>query len=75
MGETVWEPFARNSNVNFSISGCANKVANSNFKDLRHSDCLFAVVNSATIDEGVMVAIVVSIALAEHIFLFRDDFS
>ena len=74
IGARVLEPFARNSNVNLSISGWANKIACSNFKDLSNSDGLFAIVNGCPPDEGVMVEIGVAIALGKPTFLFRDDF-
>ena len=74
MGAKVWEPFSRNSNVDLSTSGWANKVASSNLKDLRQSDGLFAIVNGSPPDEGVMVELGVAIALGKPTFLFRDDF-
>ena len=74
MGASVWEPFSRNSDVDISISGWANKVASSNFRDLRDSDALFAIVNGSPPDEGVMVELGVAIALGKPTFLFRDDF-
>ena len=74
MGAKVWEPFARNSNVDFSSSGWAYKVARSNFNDLKDSDGLFAIVNGMPPDEGVMVELGVAIALGKPTFLFRDDF-
>ena len=74
MGARVLEPFNRNSSVDFSISGWANKVASSNLRDLRDSDALFAIVNGSPPDEGVMVELGVAIALGKPIFLFRDDF-
>tara|TARA_Y100001968_G_C19370597_1_gene724952 strand:+ start:928 stop:1392 length:465 start_codon:yes stop_codon:yes gene_type:complete len=74
MGACVWEPFARNSDVDISIPGWANKVASSNFRDLRKSDALFAIVNGSPPDEGVMVELGVAIALGKPTFLFRDDF-
>ena len=74
MGATVWEPFFRNSDIDFSIPGSANKVARSNFRDLMDSDALFAVVNGSPPDEGVMVELGVAIALGKPTFLFRDDF-
>tara|TARA_Y100001968_G_C19316692_1_gene697092 strand:- start:203 stop:667 length:465 start_codon:yes stop_codon:yes gene_type:complete len=74
MGAIVWEPFARNSNVDFSIPGSAHKVARSNFRDLSDSDGLFAIVNGSPPDEGVMVELGVAIALGKPTFLFRDDF-
>ena len=74
MGASVWEPFARNSNIDISKSGWANKVANSNLNDLRQADALFAIVNGIPPDEGVMVELGVAIALGKPTFLFRDDF-
>tara|TARA_B100000945_G_scaffold136129_1_gene108659 strand:+ start:672 stop:1136 length:465 start_codon:yes stop_codon:yes gene_type:complete len=74
MGARVLEPFNRNSDVDFSTPGWANEVACSNFRDLRDSDGLFAIVNGTPPDEGVMVELGVAIALGKPTFLFRDDF-
>ena len=74
IGATVWEPFARNSNIDISSPGWANKVSSSNFYDLKQADGLFAIVNGLPPDEGVMVEIGVAIALGKPTFLFRDDF-
>ena len=74
MGARVCEPFSRNSNLDLSLPGWANKVASSNLTDLRNSDGLFAIVNGTPPDEGVMVELGVAIALAKPTFLFRDDF-
>ena len=74
MGARIWEPFNRNSNIDLSIPGWANKVANSNLNDLRQADGLFAIVNGTPPDEGVMVELGVAIALGKPTFLFRDDF-
>ena len=74
MGARVLEPFNRNSDVDFSIPGWANKVACANYRDLRDSDALFAIVNGNPPDEGVMVELGFAIALGKPTFLFRDDF-
>ena len=74
MGAKVLEPFARNSDVDLSISGWANKVALSNFRDLSCSDGFFAIVNGCPPDEGVMIELGAAIALGKPTFLFRDDF-
>tara|TARA_B100001250_G_scaffold390877_1_gene391224 strand:- start:240 stop:710 length:471 start_codon:yes stop_codon:yes gene_type:complete len=74
MGARVLEPFARNSDIDFSIPGWANKVARANLDDLRQADALFAIVNGIPPDEGVMVELGVAIALEKPTFLFRDDF-
>ena len=74
MGVSVWEPFARNSSIDISTPGWANKVARSNFNDLKQADGLLAIVNGTPPDEGVMVEIGIAIALGKPTFLFRDDF-
>ena len=74
MGANVREPFVRNSHIDITSPGWANKVANSNLNDLRQSDGLFAIVNGLPPDEGVMVELGVAIALGKPTFLFRDDF-
>ena len=74
IGANIWEPFSRNSDVDLSIPGWANRVAISNFNDLKNSDALFAIVNGSPPDEGVMVEVGIAIALGKPIFLFRDDF-
>ena len=74
MGVNFLEPFSRNSNIDISKPGWANKVACSNLNDLRQCDGLFAIVNGSPPDEGVMVELGVAIALGKPTFLFRDDF-
>ena len=74
MGATVWEPFARNSNIDVSSPGWANNVARANLNDLKQSDGFFAIVNGVPPDEGVMVELGLAIALGKPTFLFRDDF-
>ena len=74
MGASVLEPFDRNSHIDISAPGWANKVANSNLNDLREADGLFAIVNGSPPDEGVMVELGVAFALGKTTFLFRDDF-
>jgi nucleoside 2-deoxyribosyltransferase len=74
MGAKVLEPFHRNSHIDLSKPGWANKVAYSNLNDLRQADGLFAIVNGLPPDEGVMVELGVAIALGKPTFLFRDDF-
>ena len=74
MGAIVLEPFARNTDVDISTPGWANKVACSNFRDLKDSDGLFAIVNGTPPDECVMVELGIAIALGKPTFLFRDDF-
>ena len=38
MGARVWEPFARNSSIDISSPGLANKVSRSNFNNLKQAD-------------------------------------
>ena len=74
IGAEVWEPFQRNSQVDFSQSGWAHKVAIADFEDVKNSDGIFAIVNGTPPDEGVMIELGAAIALNKQIFLFRDDF-
>ena len=41
---------------------------------MAESDAIFAIVNGAPPDEGVMVELGMAIALSKPTFLFRDDF-
>ena len=70
----VWEPFARNNQVDFSQPGWAWQVGQADFRDVADADAIFAVVNGVPPDEGVMVELGMAIALAKPTFLFRDDF-
>ena len=70
----VWEPFQRNSQVDFSQSGWAYEVAMADLQDVKNSDAIFAIVNGTPPDEGVMVELGAAIALGKPTFLFRDDF-
>ena len=70
----VWEPFQRNSQVDFSQSGWAYEVAMADLQDVKNSDANFAIVNGTPPDEGVMVELGAAIALGKPTFLFRDDF-
>lgn len=74
LGAEVWEPFARNNQVDFSQPGWAYQVAQADVADVRQCDGIFAVVNGTPPDEGVMVELGIAIALHKPIFLFRDDF-
>ena len=74
LGMTVWEPFQRNNQVDFTKPGWAHKVALANFQDVRNADAIFAVVNGTPPDEGVMIELGAAIALKKPTFLFRDDF-
>ena len=66
--------FERNNQVDFADAGWAYKVGQADFKDVVESDGIFAVVNGAPPDEGVMVELGMAIALGKPTFLFRDDF-
>ncbi len=74
LGLEVWEPFSRNSQINFSEVGWAHKVALADLQDVKRADAFFAIVNGNPPDEGVMVELGVAIAMDKPIFLFRDDF-
>ncbi len=74
LGLEVWEPFARNNQVDFSEPGWAYRIGQADFADARDSDAIFAVVNGVPPDEGVMVELGMAVALGKPTFLFRDDF-
>ncbi|MYH41138.1 MAG: nucleoside 2-deoxyribosyltransferase [Chloroflexi bacterium] len=74
LGLEVWEPFARNNQVDRAEGGWAWRIGQADLRDVRESDAIVAVVNGVPPDEGVMVELGVAIALAKPTFLFRDDF-
>ena len=74
LGAEVWEPFHRNSQVDYSQPGWAYKVAMADLQDVKDSNAIFAIVNGTPPDEGVMVELGIAIALGKPTFLFRDDF-
>ena len=74
MGAEVWEPFARNNQVDMLQPGAAYRVGQKDMRDVRDSDGIFAVVNGVPPDEGVMVELGMAIAWGREVFLFRDDF-
>ena len=74
LGLEVWEPFARNNQVDFLEPGWAYRVGQADFRDVAESDGIFAVVNGVQPDEGVMVELGMAVALGKPTFLFRDDF-
>ena len=74
LGLEVWEPFARNGQVDLAESGWAYRVAQRDLQDVRDADAFLAIVNGTPPDEGVMVELGVAIALGKPVFLFRDDF-
>ena len=67
----VWEPFARNNQVDFAATGWAYKIGQADYRDVVESDGIFAVVNGVPPDEGVMVELGMAIALKKPTFLFR----
>ena len=74
LGLEVWEPFARNNQVDFLEAGWAYRIGQADFRDVVASDAIFAIVNGVPPDEGVMVELGMAIALGKPTFLFRDDF-
>ena len=74
LGAEVWEPFARNNQIDFSEEGWAYRVGQADLKDVVEADGIFAIVNGTPPDEGVMVELGAAIALGKPTFLFRDDF-
>lgn len=73
LGLEVWEPFARNNQVDFLEDGWAYRVGQADRRDVEEADAIFAVVNGVPPDEGVMVELGMAIALGKPTFLFRDD--
>ena len=74
LGLEVWEPFARNNQVDFSQPGWAYRIGQQDYADVVASDAIFAIVNGVPPDDGVMVELGMAIALGKPTFLFRDDF-
>lgn len=74
LGLEVWEPFARNNQVDFQRAGWAYRVGQQDYADVVDADGIFAVVNGVPPDEGVMIELGIAIALGKPTFLFRDDF-
>ncbi len=74
LGLEVWEPFARNNQVDFQQPGWAYRIGQRDCADVVAADGIFAVVNGTPPDEGVMVELGMAIALGKPTFLFRDDF-
>ena len=74
LGLEVWEPFARNDQVDLAQPGWARTIAERDMADVREADGFFAVVNGTPPDEGVMIELGMAMALNKPVFLFRDDF-
>ena len=74
VGATVWEPFARNNQIDVNSPGAAWQIGQADLRDVQEADGLFAVVNGCPPDEGVMVELGMAIAWNKAVFLFRDDF-
>ena len=74
LGAEVWEPFARNNQIDLSESGWAYRVGQADLSDVVNADAIFAIVNGTPPDEGVMIELGAAIALKKPTFLFRDDF-
>jgi nucleoside 2-deoxyribosyltransferase len=73
LGAEVWEPFQRNSQVDYAMPGWAYAIGQRDLHDVMACDAIFAIVNGTPPDEGVMVELGIAIACRKQIFLFRDD--
>lgn len=73
LGHTVWEPFARNNNVDFNDPDWPYYVGQADKSDVKNCDAIFAILNGSPPDEGVMVELGMAIAWNKKIYLFRDD--
>ena len=51
-GAEVWEPFARNNQIDRASPGWASRIGQADLRDMRDADGLFAVVNGCPPDEG-----------------------
>ena len=49
LGAEVWEPFARNNQVDFSKEGWAYEVGRADLRDVVESDAIFAIVNGLSL--------------------------
>ncbi len=74
LGAEIWEPFARNNQLDRASPGWAYRIGQVDLRDVRDADGIFAVVNGCPPDEGVMVELGMAIAWKKPVFLFRDDF-
>ena len=74
LGAEVWEPFARNNQIDKAAAGWAWRIGQADLRDVQGADGIFAVVNGCPPDEGVMVELGMAIAWEKAVFLFRDDF-
>lgn len=74
LGLEVWEPFARNQQIDFSAKGWTRQICNADVADVKNADAIFAVVNGTPPDEGVCIELGIAVALRKPVFLFRDDF-
>ena len=70
----VVEPFSSSTEKIKNNKNWAYKIAQSNYKDLKRCDSIFAILNGNPPDEGIMIELGMAIALNKKIFLFRDDF-
>lgn len=73
IGAEVWEPFARSNQVDDLTLDSGFRIGQSNVRDVREAEGLFAVVNGCPPDEGVMVELGLATAWNKPTFLFRDD--
>ena len=55
LGLEVWEPFARNNQVDFLEAGWAYRIGQRDFRDVVESDAIFAVVNGVPPEEGMSI--------------------
>ena len=59
----VYEPFSRTGHLFENGDNWAYSIAEKNLKDLKKSDCIFAIVNGNPPDEGVMIELGYAMAL------------
>lgn len=73
LGAHVWEPYARNNQIDKKDPKWAYYVGQADVADVKNCDAVFAVINGTPPDEGVMIEMGLAMAWQKPIFLFRDD--
>ena len=73
VGARVWDPYARNNQIDKNDPMWAYYVGQADVADVKNCDGVFAVINGTPPDEGVMIEMGLAMAWQKPIFLFRDD--
>ena len=71
---TVWEPFSRNNQIDFTDPDSGYLIGRADRNDVQNCDAVFAITNGVPPDDGVAIEVGIAIAHGKPVFLFRDDF-